>query len=146
MIENYKIVVDSREKCGLWTEKDGAIVKKLDTGDYSISGEEKNISIERKSLVDLFSTIGQGHDRFKRELERAEDMEFFAIVIEGSLSSCLNKTFPGSHYSRMKGHVVFSIMCTLLMKYGVLFFFTNGRAESKSLIRGLFNAYWKTKN
>ncbi len=140
---DYTIVCDSREQKKLWTK--GVIVKKLDVGDYSIEGFTDKISIERKSLPDAFQTLGKGHARFKRELERAADYEYFAIVIEGSYSSCKNKDFDNSHYSRMRGYVITSILFTLHVKYGIPIFFTNGRFETKAIIKEIFNAYMKVQ-
>ena len=137
--EAYTIVVDSREQKPLW--KKDIEVKKLDAGDYSIKGYEDKICIERKSLGDLFGTLGGGHARFNREIERAKSLDYFAIVIDGTITKCLLKDFPGSHFSKMKGFVVFAILCTLHLKHDIPFYFTNGRSESKRLIKELFNAY-----
>ena len=143
IMKEYKIVVDTREQKPLW--KKDVVTKKLDVGDYSIEGEEQNIGIERKSLPDLYGTLGSGHKRFKKELERALKLKYFAIVVDGSYSACLNKEFDGAHHSRMKGFVVTSIAFTIHMKYKVPIFFTHGRNESKRIIKELFNAYMKTK-
>ena len=63
-----KIVVDSREQSpysfnGIETE-----VKALPVGDYSISGLEDYISIERKEINDLINCLCQDRARFEREL------------------------------------------------------------------------------
>jgi len=136
-------VVDTREQRPLW--KKDIIRKKLDAGDYSISGYEGLIAIERKSPSDLFGTLGKGHKRFKAELERAKDYEYFAIIVEASYSTCIEKSFDNAHYSRMRGYVITSILFTLHVKYQIPIFFTNGRLETKAIIREIFNAYVKTK-
>jgi ERCC4-type nuclease len=59
-------------------------VATLKTADYSIKGHESEIAIERKSLTDLFGTLGGGRDRFKRELERLSKFEVAHIVVEAS--------------------------------------------------------------
>ncbi len=58
----------------------------LKTGDYSIKGFESLVTIERKSLADLFGTLGsqERRDRLEREHERMSRMEFAAVVIEAS--------------------------------------------------------------
>ena len=56
----------------------------LKSGDYSIDGFEDRIAIERKSHEDLFNTLGRERERFERELERLNEMDFAAIVCEGS--------------------------------------------------------------
>ena len=144
-MDKYKIVCDSREQKPLWTG-DKIETRKLEVGDYSIAGKETLIAIERKSLGDLFGTLGKGHKRFKAELERAKEYEYFAIVIDGSYSSCVNKEFPGSYHSKMKGYVITSILFTLHVKYGINIFFTNGRTESKRIIKDIFNSYYKLYN
>lgn len=56
--------------------------KHLKTGDYSIEGMEEMVAVERKSLVDLFGTLGGNRDRFERELARLQAMEFAAVIVE----------------------------------------------------------------
>lgn len=55
----------------------------LKSGDYSLGGHESEISIERKSVEDLFGTIGRNGDRFERELIRLNDLEYAAVIVEG---------------------------------------------------------------
>jgi len=137
------IIVDSREQKPLWDEN--CTVAKLDAGDYSIEGYEDCFSIERKSLGDLYGTFGKGHKRFRRELERAEKLEYFGIVIEGSYTDCLHKNFVGAQYSRMKGKVITAILFTLHVKYRVPFFFAKDREESRKIIKELMKAFIKMK-
>jgi DNA excision repair protein ERCC-4 len=133
------IVVDSREQRPLWTKD--IEIKALNVGDYSLKGHEDKIAVERKSLQDLFGTLGSGHKRFKKELERAEGYDYFAIVVDGSYSDCKKKNFAGSFYSKMKGYVIIKILFTLHVKYKINIFFTNGRVESKQVIKSIFEAY-----
>ena len=59
-------------------------------GDYSIEGMESLIAVERKSVNDLFSTLGSRRGRFEAEIKRlSEDCEFAAVVIEGDWSQIL---------------------------------------------------------
>ena len=137
-----KIVVDSREQKPLWTG-DKIERRKLEVGDYSIRGAEDKIAIERKSLGDLFGTLGANQRRFKSELDKAINYDYFAIVIDGSYSSCVNKDFRGSHFSRMRGYVITSILFTMHLKYGINIFFANSRDESRKIIKDIFKAYIK---
>lgn len=140
---NQKIIVDTREQNPLWTTD--AIQQKLDVGDYSIEGYHDKIAIERKSLPDLYGTLGKGHKRFKKELERARQLEYFAIVTEGSYTSAYLKEFDGAHHTKMRGYVITQIKFTLHVKYGINIFFCNGRIEAKRVIKDIFKAYLKTK-
>ena len=134
-----KIIVDSREQQLLWTND--IIVKKLDVGDYSIEGHEHSFAIERKGLPDLFSTLGKGNRRFKRELERAKSYSYFAIIIEGTYTQVEDKFFPGAEYSQMKGDVVNKILNTLMVKYGIHVIYAQNREEARKMVIGLMEAY-----
>lgn len=137
--KNYVIVVDSREQKPLWTS--GVVRKGLKTGDYSILGFEDKIIIERKSPIDLFGSLGKGHDRFKRELKRAQSLEYFAIVVETNITNIVEKNFEGADRSKMSGETIMKIITTNHMKYGPMIYFVNGRKEAKQLIEFLFEAY-----
>lgn len=68
----------------------------LRQGDYSLLGHELRIAVERKSLSDLFGTLGQGRDRFVRELERLAEMPHAHVVVEAEWSTILNNPPPFS--------------------------------------------------
>jgi len=61
----------------------------LKTGDYSIVGMEDEVCIERKSMTDLHGTLTRGRQRFERELHRASDMKFAAVIVEGEWQQLL---------------------------------------------------------
>lgn len=89
-----KIVCDTRERIpllfnNLHIRGVSALdvdVHKLTEGDYSISGMEDQVFIERKSAADLYGTLFQGRERFERELERvaAKDYKYRYLVIEST--------------------------------------------------------------
>ena len=93
----HPIIIDTREQlpfafAGIPSDaKEGkgfyaidVVRQTLQSGDYSIDGLQEIVAVERKSLADLFSTIGQGRDRFVRELERLSSFRYAAIVFEGT--------------------------------------------------------------
>ena len=66
----YKVIKDTREQdgytfesfTGRYTSCKGMVVKKLDTGDYSLEGLEDKLCIERKGRVsELAITINELH-------------------------------------------------------------------------------------
>jgi len=142
-----RIIIDTREQHPLIFRKssviEGTNIKKLDVGDYSIAGYENKIAIERKSANDLFQTLGKGHKRFQKELERSKNYDYFAIVVEIPFLKVLSKEFPNSHYIFMRGDVIAQICCTIEVKYGIKFWFCNGRNEVTAVVRNLLKAYWK---
>jgi ERCC4-type nuclease len=66
------------------------------SGDYSIIGYQNRIAIERKSLSDLYGTIGGSRERFENELARLNELEFAAVVIEAGWSSIVCDPPPKS--------------------------------------------------
>lgn len=143
-MSDYTLVVDSREQSRLFSEKE-SLTKGLKTGDYSIENYEDTFSIERKSLLDLFGTLGKGHDRFKKELERAKDMDYFAILVIGTYDQIKTKKFPNSFRSKMRGYVVASILMKIHIKYGIPVFFAEDEKKARTLVKDLCKAYvsWK---
>ena len=69
----------------------------LAIGDYSIVGLENHIAIERKALADLIGCLTTDRDRFERELHRGRALDYFALVIEATLSDLAN----GRYRSKM---------------------------------------------
>lgn len=61
----------------------------LKQGDYSISGMQDRVAIERKSKVDLFGTVGRGRERFVRELSRLNQLEFAAVIVDSDWGDCM---------------------------------------------------------
>lgn len=142
MKSNYQIIVDTREQRPLWKK---TIFQKLDVGDYSFKHNEIDfsniIAIERKSLSDLFGTLGQGHLRFKKEISKALNLSYFAIVIDGSLTQIITKKFDGGEFIKMKGETISKILFTLHLKYGINVFFSKGRNDSKRIIKSIFESF-----
>lgn len=98
----FTVLVDTREQLpysfsGLFTDRDQGSLPLvvatrplgLATGDYSIDGYADQVAIERKSLADLYGTIGQGRKRFEHELARLDLMPFPNVVVEASLGSAI---------------------------------------------------------
>lgn len=143
-MNEYQIVTDSREQSKLFSEKE-SITKGLKTGDYSIEGYEACFAIERKSLPDLFGTLGKGHNIFKKELERAQSMDYFAILVIGTYDQIKTKKFPNSFRSKMRGYVVASILMKIHVKYGVPVFFAEDEKKARTLVKDISKAYltWK---
>jgi len=66
-------------------------------GDYTIEGMDHpetgwRISIERKSLADLYGTILSRRERFVRELANLDRMEYAAVVVEADWGHVVNYT------------------------------------------------------
>lgn len=104
-------------------------VGKLNVGDYTCeftNGEKSKVVFERKSLGDLFGTLSQGYERFKKEIERAHECNTtLYIIIEGTLT----RVARGYNHSRRSGLSIIAQLMTLLIKYNVHTVFCKDRKE-----------------
>lgn len=64
---------------------------KLDTGDYSVKGMEREIAVERKA-GDFCASIGRDRERFFRELERMLLIPKRLIVVEDTFAGLLMRS------------------------------------------------------
>jgi ERCC4-type nuclease len=114
-------------------------VATLASGDYSLRGFENQVAIERKSLADLFGTVGQGRDRFERELERLSHFRFAAVVIEAGFETIRQR--PPVR-SRLKPKTVFRSMIAWMIRYGVHFERCPNRAAAEVWTYLLLERCW----
>jgi len=87
------IIQDTREQKGIFKSSDVIIERGLKTGDYSIVGFEDKVTIERKSIPDLYGSVKR--DRFEREIERMKKMEWAGLLIEGPEDEVMKKQMFG---------------------------------------------------
>ena len=100
-IRPFTIIKDTREKQGYtfaasrtkYHACKGMVVRKLDTGDYSVEGLEDKVCIERKaSVVELANNVGVSRRRFDAEIERMKEFPHRFLVLEFSLTDLMD--FP----------------------------------------------------
>ena len=120
MTSKFIIAVDTREQRPYTFENiklpPEVIVQTLQTGDYSIAGLDNLVCVERKSLADLFSSVGTGRARFEREMVRMSKMDYAALVIESSMAGIF--TNPPSR-SKMNPRAVFRTLLSWSIKYNI---------------------------
>jgi ERCC4-type nuclease len=96
------------------------VVQKLDVGDYSTNLLLNKFHIERKSSIDFYGTIVQGHKRFVRELERAKKSNItMPIYVECSRGDFVMKRFPMGFKLKMRPGTLIKIIDTMTEKYGL---------------------------
>ena len=141
-----KIIIDTREQAPLKFKNryiTEVISRKLDIGDYGCQFEDGHIPdifFERKSIGDLFGTLGKGYERFKREIIRSqESKQTLFIIIEGSLT----KIFLGYEHSTLKGISIVYKLYTLWVKHGIQPIFCKDRAEMAEYITQFYIACGK---
>lgn len=150
----FTILVDQREKApyrftGIRADADKqgrpVVVETkiafLKTGDYSIEGLEKCIAIERKSLEDLYSTLGQHRDRFEEEHDRLMYMNKAAVVIEADLSYAMAN--PPTR-SRLTPKSVYRTYLAWQWRYGVPWIWAGSRVGAEKTTFHLLRMFWES--
>jgi ERCC4-type nuclease len=116
----------------------------LPSGDYSLLGFENRIAIERKSLQDLFSTIGQGRARFERELARLAVMEAADVVVEADWQTVI-ETPP--ERSQLPPKVVFRSVIAWRLRYPRChWWFMPGRALAERVTFRLLQRFYRVNS
>lgn len=87
------IIIDTREQKPFDFDTNFSTVRsKLECGDYATDVDSKLV-IERKSIMDFFSTLSGGLERFKKEAARARDNGIYiVVVVETTVYSALYGT------------------------------------------------------
>lgn len=124
-----KIVIDTREQQP-WTFSHPTVVRKLDVGDYSLSGYEDEVTIERKSSPNELLTNMGGRDwpRFLRELKTlCTDYEYRCIICEFTLKQLLRTTPVG----RLDEFVVMGRLSAITLDLGIPIIFAGNRTRAQ---------------
>ena len=121
-----------------------SITKHLKTGDYSIEGLEHLVTVERKSLEDLYGTLASGRERFAREHERMQAMisagGYACVVIESSLEDAL---FDPPWRSRLPPKIVHRTSLSWQIKYGVSWIWASSRRGAEITTFRTLEKFWE---
>ena len=126
-----KVVRDQREKTP-WNLP-GVEVEEthLETGDYTVEGFEDRFAVERKSLNDLATSVGSERSRFEAEIRRAQTMDEFVVLVEGSRADVEDHQY----YSQIHPNAVLGTTEKWPFKYGTLEFVWAGENEDGERVR-----------
>jgi hypothetical protein len=119
-------------------------------GDYSIEGFEGQIHIERKSMNDAHGTIlgwGEHRERFERELEFLDSIEFGAIVIECSLGELLSRAPARGRKTEIENRLILNqqYLAWLLKYRAVKWIFCDTRGLAQIETFRLFEKFYAYK-
>jgi len=139
----YTLLIDSREQNPYNFRGEVTEVTCIKTGDYSIKVMDKSlqdeIAIERKSLNDFVGSITSGRERFEKEIIRAKELKYFAIVIEADWDDIENHRYE----SKMPVNSVIGTIMGWSVKYNIPIFLGGKRSRCEDLIRRLLLSYIK---
>ena len=133
---NINIVIDTREQLPYKFETPSE-VGTIPIGDYSIQGLEDCISIERKELNDLIACLTTDRGRFEKELFKAKALDYFAIVVEASLSDLAN----GNYRSQMNSKSAIQSLIAFSVRYRLPVWLAGSRQCGQRLTESLLLKY-----
>lgn len=138
------IIIDSREQTPWSFTTTSKTIEEcgMSTGDYQLSGFEKSIAVDRKSLSDFISTIIHGGDRFRRELGRMQAMPLRYVFVESTLEDIK----AGKYRSKAPFSSIFGIFIGMELDYGVNFKFLNDRRTCARYLVQEFNQVIRAEN
>jgi ERCC4-type nuclease len=142
--DGFVLVIDTRENDALFKRPlKGLVVVRdtLSTGDYSVRGFERSMAIERKNLADLYGSLGNGRERFKKELERLKNYERKWIFVESTHQEALSY----QEYSQMHPNSVRHSIVSIEIRLGIPFYFQPDRRQMERHLLDLFVKYYKVK-
>lgn len=140
-----EIIIDNREKnpylFSAISPPPEIAYATLKTGDYSLSGLQDKIAVERKSLSDFLGSVGSGRARFVRELERASNLDYFAVVIEAQWPEIIAEI--KKNHPKMSTKSVFASVVAWSQRYRVHFFPCPSRAFAEKTTYRILSRYWE---
>ena len=131
----FKIIVDTREQLPLKFEN--SINKCLNVGDYGaeINGVLLPVVFDRKSPPDALGTLVKGHERFKREIARANEQQIKLImIVECSYTNFVKMQFSGAEHSILSPAILVKIVHSTMLNNNLEIVFCNDRKEMKLYI------------
>ena len=129
--EGFCLIVDTREQDPLFRKPPKGLLIVRDTlraGDYSCKGFNNNIAIERKGLNDFYGSIGNGRDRFKRELELLKGYQWAGLIIEAEESTVLS---ANSIYTQMHPNAIKQTIVSIELRYRINIYYAKCRADAE---------------
>jgi len=127
------IIIDTREQLPLWDDINFKLIrKKLDEGDYTTEKLYNIAHIERKSPIDFYGSLIQGHKRFSREIQRAIEKDLsFAIFVECSEKRFTSMRFKGAYRLRTKPNTLKKIVDTFQSRYPIQIVWCKDREDMR---------------
>lgn len=164
----FTVLVDQREKLPFQFQNLFASAKhgkrpleitvracNLPTGDYSVDGlhlppenrkwipqPPRGIAIERKSLTDLYNTLGQHRQRFERELVRLNAYAFAAVVVEADWLTVLQS--PPERSQLLPKTIYRSVIAWQQRYVNVHWWFASNRRFAEVTTYRLLEMFWRT--
>jgi ERCC4-type nuclease len=149
------VIIDSREQKPYSFASceyiDDIIVRKLDTGDYSIDGMEDLLCIERKMTVSELAMC-LTKSRFTRELERMTNYKYRYLLCEFDYYHIdvypENSDIPPQQRKKVKikGPFIRSKLIEITMQYGVNIILCGNHSYAEDITATIMKKTWEREN
>ncbi len=119
------IIIDTREQepYSFDTRLAAAVRRALPAGDYSVSGLETVVAVERKTLDDFVSTVIHSRKRFREELRKLQAHRAACVVVEAGFGDILLRRYRGgAHPNAVLGNAL-----SIILDFGIPVFFCGNR-------------------
>jgi ERCC4-type nuclease len=120
----FVLIQDTREQKPVFKNDDTVIDQCLKTGDYSVLGFEDQVTIERKSVSDLYGSIKRKH--FEARIRKMKEMSWAGLMIEGSE----DKVMRGIDYGETKPKQVYGALTSYEIQ-GIHIYFAQRQRDAR---------------
>ena len=127
------IIIDTREQEGYsFDPRLAATVRRaLPAGDYSVTGLESTVAVERKSLDDFVSTVIHGRERFRKELRKLAGYRAACVVVEAGMHDALLHRYRGdAHPNSVIGSAL-----SIILDFRIPVFFCSNRQAACQFVQ-----------
>lgn len=106
------------------------------------------VAVERKSLIDLFGSVGRERDRFEREIARLNELQCAAVVIEATWPEiCRPSTRELYWPSEMKPLAVHATIVSWSERYPNVHWHAVGdRCYGEFMVWSILRTFWRNQN
>lgn len=143
----FTIIVDTREQLPLRFPaptrrelSDGGVIRYvIDAGDYACTldgGEYLPVRIERKSVSDYFGVVGNGRERFERELQKLSAYHSYLLI-----EATADEIRAGYERSKVHGEAALCSALAWSIDYGVMPIFAGNRRMGAHIAHRLLQEY-----
>ena len=155
ILEDTRQQINKHDLKHAWFDAHGVKVERcrLFVGDYTLPSNQSLCIDTKKDLHELAGNVGSQHERFRREILRAQEAGIKLVFLceHGHGIRCLDdvlfwrnpreivrKRINGKwvtvHQKVMQGDVLYKILCTMQRKYGVRFLFCEKEETGRKIV------------
>lgn len=132
------MIIDTREQLPIPFRE--SVSMTLSEGDYTTLDLYRRAHIERKSGIDLYGSLIQGHARFRAEVQRALDKNIIlSVFVECPKETFISKRFRGGYRLKAPPSVLRKIIAAMESRYGLQFVWCKNRDDMKTRMLSWFD-------